>query len=499
MSDVHLEFFNSTHLKVRCDPGTLMELSDHLTFFKDNYKFDPRYKARVWDGKIRLINRLTRQVYAGLAQQIKKFCDARDYTFSFDDEFLYDNVSVKEVEDFITSLNLPDWLETRDYQVDAIVKCLRSKRRTLLSPTSSGKSFIIYVINEWYRQKLNTKSLIIVPTIGLVKQMQVDFESYGYTGNFNTSVDGLNKTNDHEYDITITTWQSLDNGKKKLAKEWYDQYQVVFGDEAHGAKAATLINILSSMVNTPYRFGTTGTLDNSELNKSTIYGLFGAPYKTTSTRELIDDGHAADIKIKCIILKYSDTERKEFHKPIQDKKTKQSRKRNYQEEIDYLVSHQRRTDFIRNLALSLKGNKLVFFRLTEHGKVLYESLKDHTNVFYIDGSVKGNERELIRKAIEEEENAILVASMGTTSTGVSINRLHHMIAGSPSKSKIKVLQSIGRMLRQHEEKTHAVLYDIVDDLSNGKQKNFVLQHFEERAKIYDSEQFDYSIYTVGLK
>jgi superfamily II DNA or RNA helicase len=165
----------------------------------------------------------------------------------------------------------------------------------------------------------------------------------------------------------------------------------------------------------------------------------------------------------------------------------------------FLVEHTRRTEFIRNLALSLKGNKLVFFRLTDHGEALYESLKDHSNVFYIDGSVKGNERELIRKAIEEEENAILVASLGTTSTGVSINRLHHMIAASPSKSKIKVLQSIGRMLRQHDEKTHAVLYDIVDDLSHGKQRNYTLLHFEERAKIYDQEQFDYKIYTVGLK
>lgn len=498
-TDVHLEYFNASHLKLRCDPGTLMEISDHLTFFKDNYKFDPKYKARIWDGKIRLVNRMTRLVYAGLAQRIKKFCDERSYTFSFDDEFLYDNVSVKEVEDFMKSLNLPDWLEIRDYQIDAIVKCLRSRRRTLLSPTSSGKSFIIYVINEWYRRKLNTKSLIIVPTIGLVKQMQSDFESYGYTGTFNTSIDGLIKTNDHEFDTTITTWQSLDNGKKKLSKEWYNQYQVVFGDEAHGAKATTLINILSSMVNTPYRFGTTGTLDNSELNKTTIYGLFGAPYRTTTTRELIDEGHAADIKIKCIVLKYSDAERKEFHKSITDKKTKLQRKRSYQEEVDYLVGHTRRTEFIRNLALSLKGNKLVFFRLTDHGEALYNSLKDHSNVFYIDGSVKGNERELIRKAMEEEEDATLVASMGTTSTGVSINRLHHMIAASPSKSKIKVLQSIGRMLRQHGEKTHAVLYDIVDDLSHGKLKNFVLQHFEERAKIYDSEQFDYKIYTVGLK
>lgn len=495
MTDVHLQYVDNVHCRIICDPGTLMELSDHFTYYAKNYKFHPKYKSRVWDGKLRLVNRMTRQVYAGLAKRIKKFCDERGYTFSFDDEFAYDNVSIKEVQDHFENLNLPEWMEIRDYQLDAVVKCLRTKRRTLLSPTSSGKSFIIYAITQWYKKK----TLIIVPTVGLVKQMESDFESYGFKGTISTSIGGLDKSNDIQSDIVITTWQSLDNGKTKQPKQWFEQFEVVFGDEAHGCAATSLINILSALKKCQYRFGTTGTLDDNELNKATIEGLFGPVYKTTTTRELIDQGYAADIKIKCIVLKYPEAIRKEFHKSIQDPKNKQSRKKTYAEEIDYLVNYQKRTDFIKNLALSLEGNKLVFFRLTDHGALLYDSLKDSTNVFYIDGSVKPGEREQIRKAIEEEGNAILVASLGTTSTGVSINKLHHMIAASPSKSKIKVLQSIGRMLRQHDEKTHAVLYDIVDDLSYGKQKNFTLQHFEERAKIYDKEQFDFKLYTVGLK
>jgi superfamily II DNA or RNA helicase len=467
-----------------------MELSERFTFFAENYKFNPKYKARVWDGKVRLINRLTAMCYAGLALRIKKFCDENGYSFSFDEQFTYDNVSVNEVHEHIKSLNLPDWLEVRDYQVDAVVKCLRSKRRTLLSPTSSGKSFIIYLLTTWYKKK----TLIIVPTIGLVQQMKSDFESYGFKGVIDTSMGGLLKDNDIPADVVISTWQSLDNGKSKMPKEWF---KVVVGDEAHGAKATSLIKILSSMEHTPYRFGTTGTLDNNVLNQHTIEGLFGAQYKTVTTRELIDQGHAADIKIKAIILKYPEDVRKDFQKSVKDPRTGNSRRKTYQEEVDFLVNYQKRTEFIKNLALSLKGNKLVFFRLTDHGQLIYDSLKDQTNAFYIDGSVK--DRESIRKAIEEEENAILVASLGTTSTGVSINRLHHMIAASPSKSKIKVLQSIGRMLRQHDEKTHAVLYDIIDDLSYGKQKNHTLMHFEERAKIYDNEDFEYKIYTVGLK
>lgn len=492
---VHLQYVNESFCRVRADASIVMELSDTLTYFKENYKFDPKYKARVWDGKIRLLNKLTGMLYTGLAHRVMKFCQANDYEFSFDDELMYDNISVQEVEQHIESLNLPERLNSRDYQIDGIVKCLRSRRRTLLSPTSSGKSFMIYAITTWYKQK----TLIITPTIGLVTQMKSDFESYGYKGKIHVSTEGLQKDNDIDADIVITTWQSLDNGKTKVPKAWYNQFKVVFGDEAHGAKATTLIKILSAMENTPYRFGTTGTLDNNSLNKATIEGLFGAPYQTTTTRELIDGGYAADIKIKCIVLKYPEEVRKEFHKGTTVTGMKKKKYKTYQEEIDFLVEYEPRTEFIRNLALSLKGNKLVFFRLTDHGEKLYAALAGNANVYYIDGSISGDRREQIRKAIEDEEDATLIASLGTTSTGVSINRLHHMIAASPSKSKIKVLQSIGRMLRQHADKTHATLYDIVDDISYGVKSNFTLTHFQERAKIYDHEQFDYKIYNVRLK
>lgn len=492
-TDVFLEYLDDAHIKVVANSGILMEIAESLTYKADNYKFHPKYKSRVWNGDISLVNRLTGVVYAGLAQRIKKFCDANDYSISFDNKLYYDDVSEYAVKEHIKNLNLPDWLDIRDYQVDSVVKCLRTRRRTLLSPTSSGKSFIIYLLHTWY----NKKSLIIVPTVGLVEQFENDLYSYGFTGKISTSVGGLLRDNDIDCDIVITTWQSLDNGKKSMPEEWFDQFEVVFGDEAHGCKATLLTKILKSMKNTPYRFGTTGTLDNSPLNIATIEGLFGPPYQSTTTRELIDQGYAADIKIKAIVLRYPEEVRKEFNKPVIDKKTKKPRRKTYQEEIEFITEYRKRINFVRDLALSLPGNKLIFFRIISHGEEIYKSFDNKDNVFYIDGSVKDRER--IRQAIETEENAILIASLGTTSTGVSIRRLHHMIAASPSKSKIKVLQSIGRMLRQHKDKTHAVLYDIVDDLSWKSKKNYTLQHFEERAKLYDAEQFEYKIYNVGIK
>ena len=485
MSSVHLKFINRVHVKVEAEPSTIMELADQFTFYAENYKFNPKYRARMWDGKIRLVNNLSGYVYAGLAKHIKKFCDARNYSFSFDEQLYYENVSKHELESFIATLDIPEKYVARDYQFDSILKCIRSGRRTLVSPTSSGKSLMIYILMRWYQEH---KALIIVPTIGLVNQMASDFLDYGYKGNMHLSTDGLSKANDIDCDMVITTWQSLNNGKNKMPKPWYLQFGIVFGDEAHGAKATSLIQILSSLTDCKYRFGTTGTLDGTPLNEATIEGLFGPKYKAVSTRELMDQGYVSKLKIKCIVLKY-------------DEPTSHAVKgKTYQEEIDFLIHCDARNKFIRNLGLSLKGNKLIFFRIVDHGKKLHELITKSTdhNVFYIDGSVDGNTRETIRKAIEEEENAILLASLGTTSTGVSINRLHHMIAASPSKSKIKVLQSIGRMLRQHESKEYAVLYDIVDDLSYKSHQNFVLKHFIERTKIYDAEQFDYEIYNVKV-
>lgn len=486
MTDVYLKYVNSIHVRVIAEPGIVMELSEHLTFFAENYKWNPKFKARIWDGRIRLLNSLTGLVYAGLAQRIKKFCDARGYSFGFDDELCYENISEHELREFIASLNIPDKFEIRDYQFDSILKCIRSNRRTLVSPTSSGKSLMIYILMRWYGRK----GLVIVPTIGLVGQMEGDFREYGFTGTIHTSVGGLSKSDDIDADMVVTTWQSLNNGKTKMPKSWYQQFTSVFGDEAHGAKALCLVQILSCMDICKYRFGTTGTLDGVALNEATIEGLFGPKYQATTTKELIDAGYASKLKIKCIVLKYPDEVKKGFVK------TK------YPDEINYIVNYGPRNQFIKNLVLSLKGNKLVFFKKLDHGKILYDILKPEVeHLFYIDGSVSGDIRNDFRGIIEEKDEAVLLASLGTTSTGVSIRKLHHMIGTAPFKSKTKVPQSIGRMLRLHDSKDEkgAILYDIVDDISWKGHKNFALKHFEERVKMYEADRFYYEIYYLKLK
>jgi len=495
VTKVHLKQYNETHCKVECEQSVLNELGEEFTFMADNYKWDKRFNNNKWDGKIRLLDQRTRLLYKGLAQRVKKYCDQCGYHLTFDKEFYHSNVSEHEIRQFIHSLNLPEWLEIRDYQVNSILKCIRSNRRTLLSPTSSGKSLIIYVIMRWY----NMKTIIIVPSLGLIKQMASDFISYGYTDPIHLSTDGLNKSLVKEK-VTLTTWQSLENGKSTIPDEWYTQFDVAIGDEAHGAKAPTLISIFSKMNKVKYRFGTTGTLDDIEINKATIEGIFGAPFQSTTTRELIDNGYATEFKVKCIVLRYPDSVISDFHKMKYDAKKSAMVGKTYPEEIDFLTMYKKRTKFIVNLALSLKGNKLIFFKNRDQGKEIYDELKLKTNhpVFYIDGTIPVKIREEIRTAIEEYENAIIVASLGTTSTGISINKMHHMIAASPSKSKIKVLQSIGRMLRLHETKKVAYLYDIVDDLSKGTSRNFTLTHFIKRCIIYSKEKFPFKIYKLSI-
>jgi superfamily II DNA or RNA helicase len=489
MTDVHLKYIDESYIQVQAERSILFELADTFTFFAEGYKFSPKYKARVWDGKIRLINTMNGVVYAGLASAIKKEAERLGYEVSFDDELYYDNVSEKELQSFITSLSIPDKFEQREYQTQSILKCIRSRRRTLVSPTSSGKSLMIYVTSQWYRDH---KCLIVVPTIGLVRQMASDFIDYGYKGKLHLSTEGLSKSNNIDADIVITTWQSLENGKNSMHKSWYEQFGVVFGDEAHGCKAKSLISILTNLKNCKYRFGTTGTLDGNTLNEYTIQGLFGPKFSAVTTKQLMDEGYVSKLQIKCIVLKYSE---------LIAKSVVTQKNRTYADEVKFLVNYEERNKFIKNLALSLEGNKLVFFRMRDHGQILNDliSKESEHNVFYVDGTVSSIDREAMRHAIEDENNAVLIASLGTTSTGVSINKLHHMIAASPSKSKIKVLQSIGRMLRMHDEKTHAVLYDIVDDLSYKSKNNFTLDHFFDRIDIYDKEGFEYKVYNVRLK
>ena len=474
---------DEVYMSVDCDGGSCWELQDYFTFTVPGMQFMPAVRNKVWDGKIRLFNPMTKRMYSGLIPHVERFCKERDYNLVISDDYAADNFSLVEADMFIKSLNLN--LTPRDYQVDAFAHAIKNRRALLLSPTASGKSLIIYLLTQY----LKKKTLIIVPTVSLVQQMNGDFKDYGYEGDCHLITAGVDKESDE--DIVISTWQSI----YKMPKKWFQQFDVVIGDEAHLFKAKSLTSIMTKLTTTQYRYGFTGTLDDAQTHKLVLEGLFGAVEKVTTTKELIDAGTLADFKVKCIVLQYPD-EIKKAH--IKD---------NYQDEVDFLVRNEARNKFIKNLALSLKGNTLLLFNFVEkHGKPLHQDIKksidksiDKRPIYYVSGEVKGSEREEIRHIVETQDDAIIVASFGTFSTGINIKQLNNIIFASPSKSRIRVMQSIGRGLRKSETKTSATLFDIADNLSWKSKNNFTIDHFAERLKMYNDEKFEYKMYKVKIK
>ena len=430
-------------------------------------------------------------LYTGLLHYLKVFCDARRYTFDVDPKLEEIQPWLREdTEKFIRSLKLP--FTARDYQVTAINHAVKHRRALLVSPTGSGKSLILYSIARYYKKK----TLIIVPTISLVSQMISDFREYSKEDP-SFDVDkmchpifaGQDKVS--KKPIIVSTWQSI----YKMPKEFFKDFEVVMGDEVHQYKATSMKGIMEKLVSCPYRFGTTGTLDGLQTNKLVLEGLFGPALKVTTTKILMDKKQLAELNIQCLVLKYS------------EETTKANKILNYQDEIKFLVLNKKRNIFIRNLAISMKANTLVLFQFVEsHGKVLHELIvkklaqADPTRkVFFVSGETEGDVRENIRKLTEKEKNAIIVASSGVFSTGVNIRNLENIIFASPTKSRIKTLQSIGRALRIGDNSDKATLYDLVDDMTHKQHKNFAIKHFLERVKIYDGEKFKYKLHQIDLE
>ena len=489
---IRVKMLNHSMLAIDCNAAQSQELREYFSFFVPGYKFMPAYKRKVWDGKVRLYNQMTKELNVGLWQHLKKFCADRFYPLQILDNPEVghpeekNHVNHQELVKYLASLKAP--YDVRDYQYDAIAHGIHNKRAILLSPTGSGKSFIIYNLMRWYLDNHQKKVLVIVPTTSLVEQMYKDFQDYGLNVEECCHKVYSGKDKNTDMPIIISTWQSI----YKLSSEWFEQFGAIFGDEVHGFKAKSLSGIMNKSKNAEFRFGTTGTLDGTETNKLVLEGLFGPVYKVTTTVELQKKNTLAGLDIKVMLLRY--------HNDI----CHMMQNKTYQEELDYIVTNEKRNKFITNLALSLEGNTLVLFQFVEkHGKVLYDMLReraeDGRRIFYVSGEVDTADREQIRGIVEKQKDAIIVASLGTFSTGINIRNLNNICFASPSKSQIKVLQSIGRGLRKSDDGRDTVLYDIADDFHTRGYKNFTLRHSAERIKIYTKEGFKYKIYPINLK
>ena len=477
---IRIRKYNSVYIQVDAEKSTCRELSDYFTFDVPGASFMPAYRNRYWDGKIRLFNVNTKLIYSGLVHHIKLFTEQRDYDLVLEDNLdSVHDISIPQLESFTKEYKIKPY----DYQIRAMAHALRTERALILSPTASGKSLIIYMLCDY----LKGRKLIIVPTTSLVFQLDKDFESYYTNNSYSTHLIMAGQDKNAEADIFISTWQSI----YKQPKKWFEQFDVVIGDEAHLFKANSLTKIMTKLENCDYRFGFTGTLDGTQTHRLVLEGLFGPVMKVITTKELIETDRIADLRIKALVLKYSDDVRKMM------------KEAKYDDEIKFLAQYSERNNFIKNLALSRTGNTLILFQMVEkHGRILYDLINSKVSkrkVFFIYGGVDVEERERAREITEKEKDAIIIASYGTFSTGINIRNLHNIIFASPSKSRIRNLQSIGRGLRKGDKKSKATLYDIADDLSWKSWNNFTLKHFAVRVKMYNEEEFDYKIYNIRLK
>lgn len=491
MEHIIVSQVDDVHLKVECSDAINHELYDFFSFESPTAKFQKNNKKyKGWDGLIRLYSKRTGKLYVGLYEELIRYCKEEEYDVVDNCNFKSKNVSYDGIDDFIEEHIAPtdedgDRITPYKHQICATQVAINKGRSLLLSPTSSGKSLIAYcMVRFWERYKdLHEKRiLIIVPTKSLVEQMYEDFSDYSQKNSWDRDSKCQRIHGEHDWGcidrkIVISTWQSI----YEQPKEWFDQFGAVIVDEVHLAKAKSIKGIMENLTSCKYRIGMTGTLDNFECNRYILTGLFGAPVIIERTKSLMSQGLVANLKVKVLALQYFDDLKKQVNKL------------KYQQEIDFINQFKPRNIFIKNLALAQKKNTLILAeRIDAHLIPLYEMIKENTDrpVYLVYGGVDVEDREKIRQLAEKSENCIICASFGTFSTGVNIKNLHNLIMASSTKSIVRLLQSIGRILRKSKFGNEVTVFDLCDDFSYRGKPNYVLDHARERAKIYIGEEFD---------
>lgn len=509
--DISITKLNSTWITVKCREKYMeMEISERFSFKVADAKFDPRVRSGQWDGIKRLYNRTYKRMYTGLLFELVQFIEKQGYSFTIDPR-LIDRQPVEMADivaattDFIKPHDNGKPVTPYDYQYEAVHYMLNAERSICLAATSAGKSLSIYLAVRFYQMSddLDDKRIIIiVPSKMLVEQLYADFENYSkfagaqwHASTFCQKVSGkYSKFLDKQ--IIITTWQSL----KGLPNDTIPDAGALFIDEAHTVRGPVLADLLETAINCDVRHGLTGTLDDMESNIMSAQGLLGPAKRIVTAKEIIDAGRATEVVVNCMILDYDKETKRVYDKDQYNASQSPVQNAKYQSEVNFINNLKCRFNFIQNMVLSLKGNTIVLFdRVEDQGVPLYENMKArHEHTYLISGDVGDDEREHIKAMFDKYDDVILYATFSIMSTGVSIKNLHNMVFASSSKAKIRVLQSIGRLMRLHSSKSVAMLYDLVDKIDyNGKQ-NSTFKHVEERIKFYAAEKFKVNFMTLNL-
>jgi len=499
MNQLELEKLNEVYFQVKnLTRSSALELKEHLSCKIENWYFHPKVRAKIWDGRISYYNWDNQTIPIGLYPQFIKFCKKFGYSFQnkFDKNEIINEISDSDFEDFYEAIFKDSSYSPRDYQDECIKKALRMKRGVIESPTASGKSLIIYSIIRFVFGIVEGKILLIVPNISLVNQMFSDFKEYGWyhADTYCSLIFHKSKKVNWKCPIIISTWQSI----FKKSPEFFQKFQAVIVDETHGAKANSIQSCLKKCINAEYRIGLTGTMPEELVNQFAIFGYLGPKIFEMKSSELIDKGVLSKIKIANLILRYPKEIVHQYWHSVDGKMQQNS----YQEELQKIYEYEKRNKVFRYIInkLDRSQNILILCHRINHLKDIKQYLEDNFsdyNIYEIYGKTEAEERERIRKLTNLQGQTIILGTYATLSTGLNIPRLHHVIFASSYRSKIKVLQSIGRGLRKHKTKNKLIVWDIVDDLTWvhqwGEKKvlhvNHVFKHWKDRVRYYKKQGF----------
>lgn len=473
---------NESFARLNAPKQIINQIKEILQFRPDGYLFNPKFKCGLWDGWIRPID-VHGVFHKGLLLKVCNTLEELGYTdYAINEK---DFVQFYEPQINLTNLEITDAdgnvIKPHDYQESATNWALENKRGIVIAPTGAGKSLIIYLtIQSLLQSKQYKKILVLVPTVSLTTQLFSDFDEYSQTNGLKAEnyVHKISSGKDKQsrLPVFISTWQSIYNIKDK---SYFEQFDAVIVDETHTAESASITQILNSCINARFRIGLTGTLKKCKTHITALTGLLGESYQVTTTKELMERGILTNLEINAVLLKHAEIPKVE-----------------YKDEMDIIVAHSKRNKFIASLTeLHKDENYLILYQYVQkHGKPLFEYLTKKypdKQVLLVNGEIKAEVRENIRKITEQNNNVIIVASYQTYQQGINIKNLHNVIFASPSKSMIRVFQSIGRALRKHSSKKVARLYDVADDFTGDKRKtkNYTLSHFEERIQMYMEQDF----------
>jgi superfamily II DNA or RNA helicase len=458
-------------------------VSDYLPNIREHFSVED--KQQVFKRRYAIGYRPQTRLYAITPQgrfeprlifSILEFLQNQDIQFNIEltDKFK-DIIFIPELKENLTKLNL----ELRDYQEESVKLALKNKSGVIILPTSAGKTLVIATLVKSIQDQHDFKALILVPDIQLVAQTYSDFIDYGIPESEITKWTGSTEP-DKNAKIVISNAQILLSEKQDLSL--LKDIKLLVIDEVHKLKYGNKINKVVEQIPALFRYGFTGTLPDYKIDQWNIFGKIGRVIYFKESIDLRDQNYISQVHVAALKLTYKNPP--QFTTPSMHNPTA-----GYEEEITWLQTNPYRNAIIIKLVNKSDKNTLIMVDRIAHGEELLRVLQESTNkqVHFVHGAVEIEEREMIRKLMEEHDNVACIAISKIFSTGINIKNLHNIIFAAIGKARIKIIQSIGRSLRKHSSKKLATIFDIWDNLRYGN------KHMVERLALYDREQIPYSV------